>query len=96
MPRVVFAARARAELRELGKRIAIDNPTAAVSFVAEIKRRCQLQAGHPLAAEEFTTARSRSVRRLFVGNYVIYFRPMSEGIKVLCIWHAARGEEPRF
>lgn len=95
MPKVVFTPEAEADLFAIGRSIAVDNPSAAVSFLAEIRRRCELRGPHPQAGERCRTPRQREVRRFSVGNYIVYFRPFDDGIEVLRIWHGARRRRPK-
>jgi toxin ParE1/3/4 len=95
MPWVIFTPEADADLAEIGENIALQNPTAARLFLAEIRRRCELRATQPFAADPLNTHRRRTVRRFFAGNYIIYFRPIDDGIEVLRVWHGARGRRPK-
>jgi plasmid stabilization system protein ParE len=95
MPKVVFTPEADADLLAIGRSIAVDNPSGAVSFLAEIRRRCELRGPHSGAGERCQTPQRREIRRFSVGNYVVYFRPIDDGIEVLHVWHGARGRGPK-
>ena len=62
----------------------------AESFLDLIQRTCEILATQPEMGElrtEFATGRYRSFS---VGNYVIYFRPVSDGIFIARVLHGAR------
>jgi toxin ParE1/3/4 len=63
------------------------------NFLDLIYQTCEMLASNPEMGEvrrEFITG---LYRRFTVGNYVIYFRPIDNGIRVARILHGARDHE---
>lgn len=91
MTRCAFAARAVADLEEIGDYIARDNPARAVSFVRELRRYCARIARqpriHPLR-EEFGSG----VRLAVHGRYVILYAERAGGVVIERIVHGARNQ----
>ena len=82
MSRLVFAPSARQDLSDIFDFIARDKPIAAVNWVEKIEEKCKLLAATPGIGEtrrEF----GPEVRSSFVERYVIFFRPIHDGIEVL-------------
>jgi toxin ParE1/3/4 len=92
MPRLEVSPAANRDLIEIGRYIAQQSggQRRADSFSDSIHRTCKLLATQPDMGElrpEFTTGRYRSFS---VGNYVIYFCSMPDGIRVARVLHGAR------
>jgi toxin ParE1/3/4 len=47
LPRLVFSPRAEVDLEEIGDYIARDNPARAISFLDEVRARCDRIAATP-------------------------------------------------
>jgi toxin ParE1/3/4 len=66
----IFTTRAEDDLENIADYIAVDNPKRAVSFVQEIRNRCQRIAnapqGYALAPEY-----GKNIRKVPYGNYLI-------------------------
>lgn len=92
MPLIKRTARARNDAVEIWAYIARDNDAAADELIDEIEQRLQSLARMPLSAEAVPFI-GEQVRRSSVGNYVIYYRPITEGIQVLRLLHGARQPE---
>ncbi len=89
MARVVFALVAEQDLDEIEAHVAEDNPTAAEGLVDSFQEKCTLLATHP----EMGRARpelGKNLRSFPVGNYLIVYRPMSDGIEVARVLSGAR------
>ena len=92
MPRLEISPAANRELVEIGLYIARQSGSRqrADSFLDSILRACEMLATQPEMGEvrpEFATGRYRSFS---VGNYVIYFSPAIDGIRVARVLHGAR------
>lgn len=89
MPRLVILPAARADLIEIGDFIAQDNPSRALSFLAEIKARMQQAAERPesFPARDDVRAGLRSARH---GRYLIFFLETREEVQVVRVMHGAR------
>ena len=89
-PRVEFTARAEADLEGIGDYIAPDNPRRAVSFVRELRARCDWLAEQPRVyrlREEF----GPGVRAALHGAYLILYTHRDDGRVVIeRVVHGAR------
>ena len=89
------------ELRGIWEFIAIDNPDAATAVVEAAYETFKNLAAHPELGPQrkFRNPRLREVRSFRVSgyeNYVIFYRPVHQGIQVLHIYHGARNLERLF
>ena len=89
MSRVVFSIAARQDLHGIFDYIAADRPRAAIKMVDDIENRCRILADHPLAAEAHPEF-GADVRLSTVRNYVIFYRPIPDGIEVIRVVHGSR------
>ena len=92
MARLDISPEANRDLVEIGLYIARQSGSRqrAESFLDLIYQTCETLATQPEMGElrmEFATGRYRSFS---VGNYVIYFCPASDGIRIARILHGAR------
>lgn len=85
----IFTTRAEDDLENIADYIAVDNPKRAVSFVQEIRNRCQRIAnapqGYALAPEY-----GKNIRKVPYGNYLIWYTVHEGNIVILHIPHGAR------
>ena len=81
---------AEQDITQIAEYIARDSLRAALAWVGEVRATCDLLATQPAIGELVGTVRLGKVRRHVVGNYVIYYDPMDEGIYVIRIVHGAR------
>jgi len=95
MVRLIISSEAKRDLVEIGLYIAQQSGSLerADNFLHSIHQTCeilatQLQMGQLRA--EFSTGRYRSFS---VSNYVIYFRPIKNGIKIARVLHGARDHD---
>jgi toxin ParE1/3/4 len=58
--------------------------------VQTIRQKCDAIASHPMAAEERPEFGVPGCRSFSVGNYVVFFRPLENGIEVARIVHGSR------
>lgn len=87
--------RARRADEEIISAIALENPSAAANMVDRFDEVFHRLAEFPLIGEQHRSSRRRSVRLFPVGNYVVYYRPVQEGVLIMPVWHAARGTPPQ-
>ncbi len=81
MAKLVIAPSAQQDLSDIYDYIARDKPIAAANWVEKIEGKCKLIATTP----EFGERRPEygaDVRSSVVGRYVIFFRPIEDGIEV--------------
>ena len=89
MPLVQRTAQADEDLIDLWVYIAQDNPDAADNLLDELENKFALLAGQP----RLGVARSDiapGLRHFPVGNYLILYREIDPGIKVVRVVHGAR------
>ena len=89
MTLVRLAADAKRDLREIWKYIAQDNPAAADRIIDGLTSRFDLLARFPGIGQARDDLRS-GMRSFPVGNYVIYFLPQPNALRILRVVHGAR------
>lgn len=86
---------ARSDLEAIWLFIAQDNPEAADRFIQVIVSRFPMLASMPKAGRQREELSAR-LRSFPVGNYVIFYRPMENGIAIVRVLHGARDFPPLF
>ena len=89
MARVTRSRRVDEDLLAIAEYIAGDNPSAAVRWLDEIERTFRLLASYPTIGQEVGHIRP-GLRRFCRGNYLIYFEPASDGVRVVRVLHGSR------
>lgn len=84
-----FTDHARNDLHGIGAFIAKSNPVNAARFIAKLEKHCWLLASRPFIGQ-LRNELAPDLRSFSVGKYVIFFRPMTDGVVVLRIIHGAR------
>ena len=95
MARVLKRPQAEADLEEIWWYIAQDNPDAADRLLDQIEERCTALAGFPMMGvrrEELLP----SLRSLAVGNYVVFYLPLDDGIDMVRVLHGMRDIDALF
>jgi toxin ParE1/3/4 len=87
-----YTALAEDDLNQITTFIANENPGAALRWLADTQAICELLASQPGLGENIQTKRLGAVRRHVVGAYLIYFRPISDGVEILNVIHGARDQ----
>ena len=87
---VVYSAAAEEDLADIAAYIARDKPSAARRWVQTIREKCELLASHPMMGEQRAGFGVPGCRSFSVGNYVLFFRPIENGIEVARIVHGSR------
>ncbi len=80
---------AEGDLREIGRYIARDNPTAALRFVERIRNRFAMLARQPMLGELREELRPH-MRSFSVGRYVIYYEIIEHRVTIVRVLHGAR------
>jgi toxin ParE1/3/4 len=91
--KVVVTDEALADLKQIGRFIANDNPDRAESFVAELYDRCQGLGAAPRAFPFIPNWEDRGIRRRSHGNYLIFYRISHDAVEIIHILHGARDYE---
>ena len=90
MPRAIILPSAEADLAEIWEYIARDSPRNADRFIHRIYQTCQntLASNPPIGRtrEEL----SPTLRSLVVQDYVIFYRPIEDGVEVIRVIHGRR------
>lgn len=89
MPRIVRTRIAREDVLEIWRYIANDNLVAADKLVRQLDEMVKLLAAQPGIGSSQEKYRP-GLRCLPVGNYLIFYEPISNGIRVLRVLHGAR------
>ncbi|MEI7702353.1 MAG: type II toxin-antitoxin system RelE/ParE family toxin [Planctomycetia bacterium] len=87
--RILYSGPARQDLDEIWDYIAANNPIAASKFIDKILKACQSYASQPRLGEARFDLMP-DCRHFSVGQYVIYYRPVKDGIELIRILHGAR------
>jgi len=91
--KVVFTEPAEADLEDIGDWIARDNPSRALSFTQELREAC-LGIGHRAHSYPLAPFRKgENIRRRVHGNYLIFYRVVSDAVGRLHVLHGARNYE---
>ena len=80
---------AEEDYREIWVYIAKDNPGAADALLRRIDAKLELYASQPRMGTTRDTL-APGLRSFPVGNYLIFYRPIPEGIEVIRVLHGAR------
>lgn len=72
--KVIFAARARDDIDDIGMRIARENPERARSFVGELVRSAMQLADFPRRYPVVAEFSRLDLRKRVHGNYLIFYR----------------------
>ena len=86
---------ARSDLIGIGLYIGADNPSAADHFLDVLEAKLHLLAAHPELGQprpELATC----LRSFVVRNYVLFYRPMKDGIELIRVLHSAREIDAMF
>jgi toxin ParE1/3/4 len=95
MSRYRLTEQARQDLDEIWLYIAEDDPAAADHFLDTLYEKFVLLAEQPLLGR-LRPELAPNLRSLSVGNYVIFYRPIDNGIEVARVLHGARAIDPLF
>src|ERR1043166_3335120 len=90
---VVITGAAQADLESIGDWIARDNPARALTFVQELRRRCESLADSPRGHARVPRYEHLGIRRRVYRDYLIFYRIVGDAIEVLHVLHGAREYE---
>lgn len=92
MPRLLKKPEAENDLDEIWWHIAQDNPHNADKFLDRIEERCWALADFPkmgISRDELKAG----LRSQPVGNYLIFYFPLEDGVDIVRIIHGSRDIE---
>lgn len=75
--------RAETDLVEIWSHIADDNEAAANRLLGRIADVLEMLREHPQAGRSRPDLKSPALRSFPIGNYVVFYQPMSNGIEVI-------------
>jgi plasmid stabilization system protein ParE len=87
---VLFSDQAKAGLREIGRYIARDNKSRALSFVRALRTKARRIGAMPEAFPLVPRYASHGIRRRVFGQYAIFYRIESDRVVIVQILHSAR------
>ena len=95
MARVALTLPARDDLEAIWDYVARDTTKAADRLIDQIHDRCELYATQPAAGVPGDRFRE-GVRYFAVSSYVVFYRPIDDGILVVRVFHGARNLDDLF
>ena len=92
MPRLELSPDARRDLILIGVDIARRSGSreTARRFLNRVMAVCDLLAGNPEMGEPRSEFSTGTYRSFSVGNYVIYFKPAVDGVRIARVLHGSR------
>ncbi len=92
MARILRSLPATQDLLAIWEYIAEDDPGAASAMLGKIDKAVHMLADNPLVGEEQPHIKA-GLRRFVVGQYLIFYEPLDDGIQVVRVFHGARRYE---
>jgi toxin ParE1/3/4 len=91
MGRIKRTALAKDDLKGIGLYLAKESGSreVALRFLDVIARKCVLYSDGPELAEACPDL-GQDIRRFPIGNYVVFYRPIAEGIEILRVLHGSQ------
>jgi toxin ParE1/3/4 len=86
---VIITEDAETDLERIGDAIAQRNPARAITFVHELRQKCEILALAPRRFALIPRYEHANIRRVVYGNYLIFYRVNAESIEVIHILHGA-------
>jgi toxin ParE1/3/4 len=90
---VVITAAAENDLESIADRIAQDSPSRALTFIAELRHRCETLIDAPKGYVLVPRYEALGIRRRPYRDYLIFYRLNGETIEILHVLHGARDYE---
>lgn len=89
MPVIIKRPRAQIDLAEIWEYIADDSEARADAFIETIDQKYKALAARPNMGRQRDEI-EEGLRSFPVGRYVIFYRPIAEGVEIIRILHGAR------
>ena len=86
---IEVSRQAKADIRMIGEAIALSKQDAALRFLDTLYSKFQMLEAYP----RLTRPRGDlgpGVRQFPVGNYLVFYRPISDGVEILRVLHGRR------
>ena len=84
-----FSSEAENDLEQIADYIAQDDPQRALSFVGELRSKCERLLDAPNSFAFVPRFEHHGIRRRVHGNYLIFYRVESEKVVIIHILHGA-------
>lgn len=95
MPRVERSHASVADYEEIWRYIARDNPVAADRLITTFERHLATLAAMPAMGREEPHL-APNLRSFPVGNYLIFYQPLADGVALVRVLHGARDISPEY
>lgn len=95
MARAVRTASANADVLAIAEFIAADKPSAAMRWLDDLDETITRLARHPFLGEAVEHL-APGMRRHSLGNYLLFYVPIDDGIELRRVLHGARRIEELF
>lgn len=86
---VEFSDEAEGDLEQIADYIAKDNPRRALSFVQELRGKCEALAATPKGFPLVPRYEQHRIRRRVHGSYLIFYRVEDEHVVIVHVLHGA-------
>ena len=91
---VVVSDAAAGDLEAIGDNIAKDKPARALSFIQELRAKCDALADHPHRFPLVPRYEASGIRRCVHGNYLIFYRVTADVVEIVHVLPGAMNYEP--
>ena len=95
MPRLLKSPQAEIDLENIWLYIAQDSPKNADRFLDLIQEKCELIADFPRLGESCAELID-GLRSFPVGNYLIFYFPLENGVNIVRVMHGSRDMNTQF
>lgn len=86
---VEFSDEAESDLEQIADYIARDSPRRALTFVQELRGKCEALATTPKGFPLVSRYEQHGIRRRVHGNYLIFYRMEDEYVVIVHVLHGA-------
>lgn len=84
-----FSSEAESDLEQIADYIAKDNPRRALSFVRELRSKCEDLINSPNGFALVPRYEHHGIRRRVHGNYLIFYRAENAKVVIVHVQHGA-------
>jgi toxin ParE1/3/4 len=95
MSRILRTTPSRDDLQEIWLFIARDNPSAADALIHSIEQKLRTLASSPLMSRSAASL-GRDLRVAPVGDYLIFYKAIDDGVVLIRVLHGARNLMPEY
>ncbi len=96
MPQAVLLRSAEADLADIWRYIARDSPQNASRLVRRIRTMCSTTLADNPYIGRARPELAPGLRSFPVGNYIVFYRPIEDGVEVVRVVHGSRDIEALF